>query len=63
MIDEQERAEERQRLQDNAEHITRRCIKCRVATDFNCDEFIELDNKGSNNWICGECYNELRVKS
>jgi len=54
--------EQKQRLNDNAEHITKRCVKCREATDFNCDEWIELDFKGSGEWVCGECYNELKLK-
>ena len=57
-----EQKESRQRQQDNAEHITKRCSVCRVATDFNCDDWVEMDCVGSGEWICGECYNEMRVK-
>ena len=55
-----EQKESRQRQQDNAEHICKRCSICRVATDFNCDEWIEFEH---GLWVCGECYNELREES
>ena len=46
MEDYYERKEQEQRHNDNVEHITKRCEVCKTATDYNCDEFIELDYKG-----------------
>lgn len=38
----------------------RQCVRCGLAEkDADKEKFCELDNKGSNEWICRECAYDL----